>query len=52
MVRAGYSAGLFICAIFATKPFTARSQNKIDGTGYIAEHRASPVVVGAGNANT
>jgi hypothetical protein len=49
---AGYSAGLFIWAIFETKPFTARSQNKLGGTADIAEHRASPVVVGAGNANT
>jgi hypothetical protein len=31
--------------------FIAHSQNKAGGTADIAEHRASPFVVGAGNAN-
>jgi hypothetical protein len=37
---------------FQGKAFTGHSQNKIDGTAEIAEHRTSHVVVGAGNANT
>jgi hypothetical protein len=31
--------------------FIRRSKNKSGGTGNIAEHHLSPVVVGAGNAN-
>jgi hypothetical protein len=34
------------------KPFIAHSQNKSGGTGVIEEHRQSPFVVGAGNADT
>jgi hypothetical protein len=49
---AGVLAGLFICANSGAKRFTAHSQNKIGGTVDIGEHRASPVVVGAGNTNT
>jgi Protein of unknown function (DUF1236) len=36
---------------FQSEPFIAHSQNKPDGTVDIREHRASPFVVGAGNAN-
>jgi hypothetical protein len=36
----------------SAKPFIAHSQNKVGGTADIAEHRASPFVVGAGNADT
>jgi hypothetical protein len=32
--------------------FTAHSQNKHDGTAKATEHRASPLVVGVGNAST
>jgi hypothetical protein len=32
--------------------FSARSSNKSDGTAISAEHRTSPLVVGAGNAST
>jgi hypothetical protein len=44
----------FRCAqpILRDLSFTGHSQNKIDGTAEIAEHRTSHVVVGAGNANT
>jgi hypothetical protein len=35
-----------------SRQFIAHSQNKPDGTRVRREHRASPVVVGAGNANT
>jgi hypothetical protein len=42
----------FVCAVFAAMRFIARSQNKLDGTGDPAEHRPSPVVVGAGNTDT
>jgi Protein of unknown function (DUF1236) len=38
--------------IFAAKLFIAHSQNKPGGTADIAEHHASPFVVGVGNANT
>jgi hypothetical protein len=38
--------------IFAAGAFIAPSQNKFGGTADIGEHLASPVVVGAGNANT
>src|SRR5665213_3865865 len=31
--------------------FIAHSENKAGGTANIAEHRASPLVVGVGNAN-
>jgi hypothetical protein len=37
---------------FQGNAFIAHSQNKAGGTAGIAEHRASPFVVGAGNANT
>ena len=54
--RPAAPAGLFICSfaqfLRRTAPFIAHSQNKADGTADIGEHRASPVVVGAGNANT
>src|SRR5882672_490926 len=36
----------------ACRVFIAHSQNKSDGTRNILEHRISPFVVGAGNANT
>jgi hypothetical protein len=35
---------------FQGETFIAHSQNKPDGTANIREHRASPFVVGAGNA--
>jgi hypothetical protein len=37
---------------FQSATFIAYSQNKPDGTADITEHRASHLVVGAGNANT
>jgi hypothetical protein len=39
----------FRFAIFEAKRFIHHSQNKSSGTADIAEHRASPFVVGAGN---
>jgi hypothetical protein len=42
----------FVCATSAFKRFIAHSQNKPDGTRNNREHRPSPIVVGAGNANT
>jgi hypothetical protein len=36
----------------ALRLFILRSKNKIDGTADIEEHRTSPFVVGAGNADT
>jgi hypothetical protein len=42
----------FLLADFQSNTFIGHSQNKPDGTADIAEHRASPFVVGAGNANT
>jgi len=51
------SIGPFICSDFysrqisSLKRFIARSQNKPGGTADRGEHRASPFVVGAGNAN-
>jgi hypothetical protein len=41
-----------ICVIFAAKLFIPASQNKVCGTGNIAEHEPSPFVVGVGNENT
>jgi hypothetical protein len=38
--------------ILRRSAFIAHSQNKPGGTTDIGEHRASPVVVGAGNTNT
>jgi hypothetical protein len=51
MREAGRRAGLFVCGIFASRRFIAHSPNKIDGTRDRGEHRPSPVVVGAGNAD-
>jgi hypothetical protein len=48
LIEGRLSRRLFICAIFETKRFTAHSQNKINGTADIAEHRTSRFVVGAG----
>jgi hypothetical protein len=39
-------------SVFSCDAFIAHSENKTDGTADIAEHRASPFVVGAGNTNT
>jgi hypothetical protein len=47
----GPNRRLFLCC-FQGNTFIAHSQNKTRGTAEIAEHRASPFVVGAGNANT
>jgi hypothetical protein len=43
---------IFICPTVAAQLFIARSKNKNAGTGDITEHRPSPFVVAAGNANT
>jgi hypothetical protein len=40
----------FLC-LRQINPFIRHSKNKSGGTGNIAEHHLSPVVVGAGNAN-
>jgi hypothetical protein len=40
------------CVIFAARLFIPASQNKVAGTGNIAEHGASGFVVGAGKENT
>jgi hypothetical protein len=37
---------------FSRDAFIGHSQNKTGGTADVEEHRASPFVVGAGNANT
>jgi hypothetical protein len=50
--EAGCSAGLFVGAVFAAKPFITRSKNKSDGTGNSAEPYPPHFVVGAGNANS
>jgi len=50
--KAGGRAGLLICVIFAAKLFIPASENKVGGTGNIAEHEPSRFVVGAGNENT
>jgi hypothetical protein len=42
----------FMLTDFQGETFIAHSQNKPDGTTDIREHRASPFVVGAGNAST
>jgi hypothetical protein len=38
--------------VFAAKPFIPASENKVGGTGNLAEHEPSRFVVGAGNENT
>jgi hypothetical protein len=45
-------APAFFCIIFEANPFIPASQNKVHGTGVIAEPGTSPFVVGAGNENT
>jgi hypothetical protein len=42
----------FTLSHFQGAAFTGHSQNKLDGTAEILEHRTSHLVVGAGNANT
>jgi hypothetical protein len=50
--KAGGRAAFLFCVIFAAKPFISASQNKVGGTGNIAEHEPSRFVVGAGKENT
>jgi hypothetical protein len=47
--KAGFPAGLFNGGNFAAQPFIRASQNKVGGTGDMAEPVPAPFVVGAGN---
>jgi hypothetical protein len=48
--KAGLTAGFFL-RTFQGAPFNRHSENKVGGTVDRAEHRRSPFVVGAGNAD-
>jgi hypothetical protein len=50
--RPAVAPAFLFCVIFAAKPFISASQNKVGGTGNIAEHEPSRFVVGAGKENT
>jgi len=49
--KAGLTAGLYYLRTFQGAPFNRHSENKAGGTVDRAEHRRSPFVVGAGNAD-
>jgi hypothetical protein len=48
LIEGRLSSRLLFEQFFEAKRFTAHSQNKINGTADIAEHRTSRFVVGAG----